>query len=161
MSDAAENIPTLTDIIQAGDESMLNHFDAHQFDDGEVDVESKESIQEHNQSEDSEYDMQHPMEVSEIFENTDTFESHISEPQDIPSIKLDNEPDDIAEDVDFTDAMQLIDEESVSNNSEALQAEETSFDKDILKEKINLAVKEALPSIEEQLKKQLYKQLDL
>jgi len=159
MSDAAENIPTLTDIIQAGDESMLNHFDAHQFDD--VNADNKVNIEEHSQPEDVECDMQHLMEVSEIFENTSTFESHTSEPEEIPSIKLENEPGHFAEDVDFTDAMQLIEEESTVSNSEALQAEENSFEKEILKEKINLAVKEILPSIEEQLKKQLYKQLDI
>jgi len=159
MSDAAENIPTLTDIVQAGDESMLNHFDAHQFD--AVNLDKEESIEEQSQIDDSEYDMQHLMEVSQIFENTATFESNTSEPDEIPSIKLENEIDDFVEDVDFTDAMQLIDEEKPASNSEALQVEGYSFDRDILKEKINLAVKEILPSIEEQLKKQLYKQLDL
>jgi len=87
MSDAAENIPTLTDIVHAGDESMLNHFDAHQFND--VQVDNNETEQENAQVEDSEYDMQHLMEVSEIFEN------NISEPEDIPSIKLDNEEHDL------------------------------------------------------------------
>ena len=37
------NIPTLTEIIQSGDESMANHFDAHYFDsesdqDADVDI---------------------------------------------------------------------------------------------------------------------------
>ena len=159
MSDTAENIPTLTDIIQAGDESMLNHFDAHQFDD--VNADNEVNIEEHSQPEDVECDIQQLMEVSEIFENTSTFESHTSEPEEIPSIKLENELGHFTEDVDFTDAMQSIDEESTVSNSEALQADESSFDKEVLKEKINLAVKEILPSIEEQLKKQLYKQLDI
>jgi len=159
MSDADENIPTLTDIIQAGDESMLNHFDAHQFNDDNAD--DAVNIEEQALSEDSECDVQHLMEVSEIFENTSTFESHTSEPEEIPSIKLENASADFAEDVDFTDAMQLIDEDRAASNSESLQTEENSIDKEILKEKINLAVKEVLPSIEEKLKKQLYKQLDL
>ncbi len=32
-----DNIPTLTDIVQAGDESMKNHFDASFFNESETD----------------------------------------------------------------------------------------------------------------------------
>jgi hypothetical protein len=159
MSDVAENIPTLTDIVQAGDESMLNHFDAHQFDDAQID--NDENTQEQSHAEDSEYDMQNIMEVSDIFENTTTFESNTSEPEEIPSIKLDNEQHEYVEDEDFSDAMQLMSEDDIENEPETLLSEANPFDRDILKEKINQAVKEILPSIEEQLKKQLYKQLDL
>ena len=153
MSDAAENIPTLTDIAHAGDESMLNHFDAHQFNDAQVD--SNENSYENDQIDNSEYDAQHLMEVSQIFEN------NISEPEEIPSIKLDNEQHNYIETEDFTDAMQLTSEGTAENDSETLLSETEQFDKAFLKEKINLAIKEILPGIEEQLKKQLYKELDL
>jgi len=65
------------------------------------------------------------------------------------------------ENEDFTAAMQLTSESTVDSDSETLLSETTQFDRDILKEKINLAIKEILPGIEEQLKKQLYKELDL
>lgn len=33
MAELDDKIPTLNDILCPGDEAMLNHFDAHQFDD--------------------------------------------------------------------------------------------------------------------------------
>ena len=159
MNDAAENIPTLTDIVHSGDESMLNHFDAHQFSDAEDN--SDEDIQADKYIKDSEGDMQNLMEVSDIFEGADTFDNDISEPEEIPSIKLDNEQQDYIEEEDFSDAMQLMSEDNSDNSSEKLMTEANQFDRDILKEKINQAVKEILPGIEEQLRKQLYKQLNL
>ena len=36
-----DNIPTLTDVVQPGDDSMKNHFDAHYFDDSDA-AESEE-----------------------------------------------------------------------------------------------------------------------
>lgn len=151
MTESVDNIPTLTDIIQAGDQSMLNHFDAHQFD----------NVQEHQHTENSEEDLQNLMEVSDIFENTDTFENDISEAEEIPSIKLDTEQHEYIEEEDFSDAMQLMSKDNTETDSETLISEANQFDRDILKEKINQAIKEILPTIEEQLRKQLYKQLNL
>jgi len=159
MTEVIENIPTLSDIVQTGDESMLNHFDAHQFNEAQRD--STEKTQEHYHEDTPEPDEQHLMEVSDIFENTTTLEKPASELEEIPSIKLDNEHHAHIANEDFSDAMQLISEDSFNSGSETFMPKTNQFDKDILKEKIHLAIKEILPAIEEQLKEQLYKKLDL
>lgn len=160
MTDITENIPTLTDIVQMGDESMLNHFDAHQFHNFQNN--SDEDVHQQGHKDDAtEYNMKNIMEVSDIFDNTNTFENSISAAEEIPSITFADEEDDYIADEDFSDAMQLIIEDDINSESETLMSKTNSFDNDILKEKINQAIKETLPTIEEQLKEQLYKQFDL
>lgn len=38
------DIPTLTDIIEVGDDAMKNHFDGHAFDDGDEDHDRPEPL---------------------------------------------------------------------------------------------------------------------
>jgi len=159
MTDITENIPTLSDIIQLGDESMLNHFDAHQLHSTRNNSDEYADQQDHQ--DDATDNMQNIMEVSDIFDNTNTFENSTSEPEEIPSITLADTQDEYIADEDFSDAMQLIIDNSVDSESETLLLKTNQSDKEILKEKVNLAIKEVLPAIEEQLKEKLFKQLDL
>jgi len=149
MPEAADNIPTLTDIIQKGDASMLNHFDAHQFN---TPIDSTlETIQEH----DSEDKLQDMMEVSNIIENASNFENTDTD-FEIPSIKLeDEEKTEIPEQV-FSDEVALHNKTAIKHTSKNNISED-----DILKEKINKAVELILPTIENKLKEQLYKQFNI
>jgi hypothetical protein len=74
----------------------------------------------------------------------------------IPSIKVDDKINaDLATD-DFSDAMQ-----SATNKTPVKNSGRKNIKPEELKEKIDLAIKGALPGIELQLKKQLYKQFDI
>jgi len=137
MNDLENNIPTLTDISHHGNADMLNHFDAHQFDD-----ESKESeniITLENASE---------LENETILTNSDSLE--VDSIDEIPSIKIDEAVNSNIETENFSDAMQSVAHKTI----------EDKFDNN-LKEKIDLAIENALSGIEQQLKEQLYKEFNI
>ena len=131
MADLESNIPTLTDISHPGNEDMLNHFDAHQFDKQPEETESLFTLE--NASE---------------LENESKLESTVID--DIPSIKIDNNTTTI-ESQDFSEAMQTI----------ANKAIESELDNNDIKAKIDQAISDAIPVITLQLKEQLYKQFDI
>ena len=86
MPETESNIPTLTDILLPGSADMLNHFDAHQFNDEGSD--SNVVIED----------------ASDI-ENSDEFAA--DELNDIPSIKLETDTANIDSE-DFSEAMQSV-----------------------------------------------------
>ena len=131
MADLESNIPTLTDIAHPGNEEMLNHFDAHQFDKQPEETESLFTLE--NASE---------------HENESKLESTVID--DIPSIKIDKNTTTI-ESQDFSEAMQTI----------ANKAIENELNNDDIKEKIDQAISDVIPVITLQLKEQLYKQFDI
>ena len=131
MADLESNIPTLTDISHPGNEDMLNHFDAHQFDKQPEETESLFTLE--NASEP---------------ENESKLESTVID--DIPSIKIDKNTTTI-ESQDFSVAMQTI----------ANKAIESELDNNDIKAKIDQAISDAIPVITLQLKEQLYKQFDI
>jgi len=137
MADLEDNIPTLTDISHHGNADMLNHFDAHQFDDETE--ESENIITLENASE---------LENETILTNSNSLE--ISDFNEIPSIKIE-EPinKDIATE-NFSDAMQSATHKTIDKKLD-----------DNIKEKIDLAIENALSEIEKQLKEQLYKEFNI
>jgi len=151
MSEIAENIPTLTDVVKKGDESMLNHFSAEQF------ISEQTAIPDDLQ-EGFEDNTQDIMEVSSIIENASTFENTDADLDEIPSITLDDSSNDDIAGEDFSESMQLEtsgSEADITNLSEKIEIDTDTND---IKEKINEAVEATLPAIEAQLKEQLYKQ---
>ena len=139
MADLDNSIPTLTNITHQGNKEMLNHFDAHQFDD-----------------ETDEIDSALPLENASDLENTN--ELNVTELNEIPSIKIDDSTTDNTANIeidDFSAAMQSITIEAVE------QEPEPSITSKDLKEKIDLAITDALPGIETYLKKSLYSKFDI
>lgn len=132
MADLENTIPTLTDISHLGNEDMLNHFDAHQFDEQHEETESLFTLENASES-----------------ENESELENTVID--DIPSIKIDDENTTDIDSQDFSEAMQ-----AVANNTV-----ENELDNDDLKEKIDQAINDAIPAITLQLKEQLYKQFDI
>ena len=155
MTEAAENIPTLTDIVQKGDESMLNHFSAEQFtvEPAEIPNDLNENILEDN--------TQDIMEVSSIIENASTFENTDATLDEIPSITLEESSSETLASEDFSESMQLDANEFVSGVDIVSAEIEPDGDLSKIKEKIDEAVEAVLPSIEAQLKENLYKQFNL
>lgn len=138
MADLESNIPTLTDISHQGNAEMLNHFDAHEFDKETDDTENIVTL-----------------ENASIFENenivTDAEFLKNEQPEEIPSIKIEESINSDIELENFSDAMLSIKNkpiDGVHNNKD-------------LKEKIDLAIKNALSGIELQLKEQLYKEFGI
>jgi len=162
-----KDIPTLTNIVHEGDDSMLNHFDAHQLD------------------ENSEEDPDEPLltENATSFENIDfesddfeNIEISSNELEDIPSIKPDkNMPDEnFPGDDDSTDfpLSNFVEVESPEIEPESGNAaEEKNADnkdnsisrpqKEAIQKKIDEAIADAIPWIELNLKKHLYKKFDI
>jgi len=127
MADSESNIPTLTEITHPGAQEMLNHFDAHGFNDKTKEATSAFTL-----------------ENASATENTAELEN--SEHNEIPSIQIEEmSPIDI-EQQDFSEAMQSITDKAVTKE----------VNTDALKDKIDQAIADALPGIEEHLKKQLY-----
>ena len=143
MNTSNDNIPTLTDIITTGDDDMLNHFDAHRL--------SRE-------------------EIEDITEETDTSDFLAdADLDDIPSVELEpaqadtiytdtlkRDPEIYPEtppdlDSDFSEAIQL----------DAQHPEDNDADISDIKDKIDTAIKELLPEIEESLKQKLYKKFNI
>ncbi|VAW59351.1 hypothetical protein MNBD_GAMMA11-1962 [hydrothermal vent metagenome] len=168
-----KDIPTLTNIVHTGDDSMRNHFDAHQLSDDE----NEEPHLTENATEFENIE----------FENAEIEKIEIegSEPADIPFVIADN--DDTADDILFDDDSidiytdSLSDEELPyspdelestpdSDNIEENTAEEStdnenntlrSPQKEAIQKKIDEAIADAIPWIELNLKKQLYKKFDI
>ncbi len=139
MAELDEKIPTLNDIVCPGDEAMLNHFDAHSFD--EETQTDNDSVSFENASE--------PENLSEI---EDVIELENTEPDEIPSIQID---EDVESDIASEHFSGII--QSIANSShEEVESKKIEIDADELKEKINQAISEALPGIEAQLKGKLY-----
>ncbi|RDH84894.1 MAG: hypothetical protein DIZ80_05360 [endosymbiont of Galathealinum brachiosum] len=132
MTDLENNIPTLTDISHPGNDDMLNHFDAHQFDEQPEETESLFTLENASES-----------------ENKSEPENTVID--DIPSIKIDDENTTDMDSQDFSEAMQSI----------ANKAIENELDSNDLKEKIDQAINNAIPGITLQLKEQLYKQFNI
>ncbi len=163
-----KDIPILTHIIQPGDASMENHFDASYFDDDkELDTNNSDEFQEEIQVTDDDL----IQEIEEIpLENT--FDKYITEDEnskDIADIKdIDKISEDITdvEDIDKI-AESIADINKTNEEPEKITATATANDfriKEIeLKDTVDLlisnAVKEVLPSIEKQLTEELGKQI--
>ncbi len=130
------NIPTLTDIAHQGNEEMLNHFDAHQFEEIE-DIESPFSIDD----------------ISTL-ENASNEESAIeienTELNEIPSITIEDEHNIDIQTEDFSQAM-------LTNTNNP--SDEKNIDN--LKQKVDQAIADALPEIEANLKEKLYKTFNI
>ncbi len=135
MADSENNIPTLTNIAQPGNEAMLNHFDAHQFDEAETEP-------------------AFATENASAPENTTTIEN--SELDDMPSIKTGNDDSSDIESLDFSADMQSVAETIPEEKPETLEV-----DADRIKEKIDQAIADALPGIEVHLKEQLYRRFEV
>jgi len=135
MADLENNIPTLTNITHHGNEDMLNHFDAHQFDDKTDEEDEKEIII--------------SLENASEPENINNFEN--SSIDDIPSIKIEDENITDIDSPDFSEAMQSIANKTIEK--------EPGNEK--LKEKIDQAIADALPGIEAHLKESLYSTFDI
>jgi len=138
MADSESNIPTLTDISHLGNADMLNHFDAHQFD---VETEEVENIVTLENA--SEFENENIITDAEFLKNDNVGE--------IPSITIEEPINSDIESENFSDAMQSIANKTI----------EREIDNNHLKEKIDLAIENALSGIEQQLKKQLYKEFDI
>lgn len=156
-----QQIPTLTTIIHAGDQTMRDHFDAHQL---QQPAKGKPSVE--NASE---------------FENISAADSTLSRSQNIPPLKA--KPDEHIEiskaiaGEDFSEAMQdrLNDLEIKSQNKNLNKSVNTKTGKntavknkatdatrpDELKQKIDQAITEALSEIEVSLRQSLYKKFKL
>jgi len=133
MADSENQIPTLTDIAHAGNQDMLNHFDGHQFDD-EVD--------------ETELATEYAHENIDGIENANIVSDE--KVNDIPSITIEDETSANLISEDFSDAMLVATNENKSNiNDKAL------------KQKIDEAIREALPGIEAQLKGKLYTKFEI
>jgi len=138
MNDLENNIPTLTDISHHGNADMLNHFDAHQFDDESEEPENIITLE--NASE---------LENETILTNSESLE--VDSFDEIPSIQIEEPVNSSIETENFSDAMQSVSHKAI----------EAKFDNNDLKEKIDLAIENALTGIEQQLKKQLYKEFNI
>ena len=125
---ADENIPTLTDIVSAGDESMKNHFDASYFDEPEKRDEPEVNMD--TQAEENPV-IEDPFTISS---DLDTGELEVLE-ENMPSI----EPE-VAVEPEHSFKTIKLDSEELHSTIEAL---------------IDDALKKTLPAIEDQLKQQL------
>ncbi|MCW8935314.1 MAG: hypothetical protein OQK98_11375 [Gammaproteobacteria bacterium] len=138
MADLESNIPTLTDISHQGNAEMLNHFDGHQFDKETDDTDSIVTL-----------------ENASKFENeniiTDAALLKNEQLEEIPSIKIEESINSDIELENFSDAMLSIKNKPIDNEHNNKE----------LKEKIDLAIKNALSGIELQLKEQLYKEFGI
>ena len=148
-----ENIPTLTQIIQPGDASMENHFDASYFDDDHKDL-----------------DININAEFQENILNTDAYSAQKTEQTHLDStfdICIDDEiPEDITdsnkidEELENNAEVNIRDKESKDVTATANNSKIKEFElKDTIDLLISNAVKEALPSIEKQLTEELSKQI--
>lgn len=137
-NDSDSDIPTLTHVIQEGDESMRNHFDAHQFSQQKS---SSETPVHENASE---------------YENSD---DEKIETEEVPSIQMTLDEETELPEEDFSEAMQSrINELGDVDSDTDEQVEPSDTD---LKLQIDQAINEALPELEDQLKKALYKKFKL
>lgn len=123
MADLENNIPTLTNVVHKGDENMLNHFDAHQF----------------NAKEDNSNEPAHTIENATEFENTELNE--------IPSIKIEENIADELQQQDFSEAMSSIKD---NTNETALDNEAL---KEKINQAINDAMPAIESQLKEQLYK--------
>lgn len=137
-NDSDSHIPTLTHVIQEGDESMRNHFDAHQFNQQQS---TSESAAHENASD---------------YENSDYKKT---ETEDVPSIQVTLDDETELPEEDFSEAMQSrINElgDVGGDTDEKIESADTD-----LKQKIDQAINEALPQVEEQLKQAIYRKFGL
>jgi len=163
-----KDIPTLTHIVHEGDDSMLNHFDAHQLNEGKE--EEKTDTPELTEPE--------LTENATSFENIDfdsadfeSIEINSNELDDLPSLKADKDTSDTditcdEDSADFSIDSGVIDTElSTTNmdleNSLEQGAETNKLEKQSIQKKIDEAIADAIPWIELNLKKQLYKKFDI
>ena len=115
MNDLENEIPTLTKIVQQGDETMFNHFNAHSFD---ADNQSSEKA---SNSEDSK------PELNELNLDSDNI--------DIPSISVKTSPEMELPTDDFSDAMQISGLSSLATkNNEELKEKINQAISDVLPE---------------------------
>lgn len=137
MAETEDKIPTLTNIVQAGNEDMFHHFDAHQFN---IEAEPPTEPQ---------ISLHHSAELSSDGEHM------------IPSITLDNNPR-----ANDTGAINpgTNDRPSIplgEDFSDAMSALENNLSPADIKDKIDQAISESLTEIEAYLKNSLYKKFDL
>jgi hypothetical protein len=173
-----EDIPTLTQIIQSGDASMENHFDASYFDDDNglfddnngLDIVEENTIQEDitvTENDSSHEAVEEPFikTAEEIASEVDVEEENIKE---AISLSADNDLS-VAEDNTAPEINSITDDfSSQEPETESLQEKpDGSIDETELHATIDLlisdAVKEVLPSVEklltEELSKQIYQKL--
>ncbi|VAW65642.1 hypothetical protein MNBD_GAMMA08-2312 [hydrothermal vent metagenome] len=144
-----KDIPTLTHIVHEGDDSMLNHFDAHQL------------------NEEGKTDTPELTENATSFENIDfdsadfeCIEINSNELDDLPSLKADEGSADFSIDSGVIDTELSTANMDLENASE--QAADTNrLEKQSIQKKIDEAIADAIPWIELNLKKQLYKKFDI
>lgn len=132
MAKADNDIPTLTHIVHAGDDEMLNHFNAD-----ELSKNNKPSSR--------------TVENATEIENTTIADLGLGDSlsinlNDMPSIKPEHITTSKLAKQDFSESMQLSEKKK----------DAVSVDKKELKEKIDQAISEAMPGIEAQLKGKLY-----
>ncbi|VAW64942.1 hypothetical protein MNBD_GAMMA08-1981 [hydrothermal vent metagenome] len=139
MAELDDKIPTLSDIVCPGDEAMLNHFDAHLFEE-ETEADN-DTISFENASE-----LENLTEIENVIELEDT------EPNEIPSIQIDDDEEANIASEHFSGIIQSI----ANSSNEEIESKKIEIDADELKKKINQAISEALPGIEAQLKGKLY-----
>jgi len=138
MANAEENIPTLTQVVNSGDETMLNHFD------GEISDEEAKS--------------------ASTVENASEFEN--IEVEDIPSLELDDHHSTSYADLGLDD-IDLIGQNISDKSTPEITPVETSasknkqIDTEELKQKIDEAIDEAMPGIQAQIRGKLYAKFGL
>ncbi len=174
MSDKKE-IPTLTSIVHAGDDDMYNHFDDQPFDGADIEeinvnpLTENASLFENTGFEDTEFDateLENSEELDEVLSMSFDDESDATELPD-DNFLTESLIDPEHADMELTD-LDLASPELADNNkpeenespAAPLSAEDQS-EKDAIKEKIDQAIADALPWIELNLKKQLYKKFDI
>lgn len=132
MAEADDKIPTLTNIVQPGDEDMFHHFDAHQFN------------LTPDQGTEPQISLQNNADIAPSTFTPDNLSQ--DKARDIPSISLEENdlPGPINE--DFSDVMLTL---------------EKNLNTDEIRVKIDQAISDSLPHIEAYLKNSLYKKFDL
>lgn len=151
MANAEQDIPTLTQVVNSGDESMLNHFDAHQF----------HPEDENDKSDDND--------AAVSVENASEFEN-IAEAVETPA-NIDNSYSTELADLGLTELdlteLGLMGQDASEKNlavevtSETDKSEKELLNTEQLRQKIDEAVEEAMPGIMAQLKGKLYAKFDV
>ncbi len=141
MADKKE-IPTLTSIVHAGDDSMYNHFD-----DAELEEINATPLTEN----------------ASLFENSEFENSAVENAElgEIPSITLDDDAAELSDNDFSTASLTDADNQAEENKTPSARPTESTSEKGDIKEKIDQAIADALPWIELNLKKQLYKKFDV
>ncbi|VAW64699.1 hypothetical protein MNBD_GAMMA09-1010 [hydrothermal vent metagenome] len=168
MADKKE-IPTLTSIVHAGDNDMYNHFDEQPFDDADIEeisaspLTENASFFENNEFENTEFgavELDNSEELDDILSMNFDDESETAELSDSDFLTESLITSETA-DMERTDLQLTDSNKPEKNESPAPLSAENQSEKDEIKEKIDQAIADALPWIELNLKKQLYKKFDI